>query len=297
MNANLIVAARHLLGLQAEDICLLSGLSESTIRRIETNDPSIREETILRVSSVLEKCGIVFQVSENGTPIISTTIKSYGLPLFTFSVNSNAITCGYFATTLTNRDRTENAVVFVQLNNQHGIALQNVAEFAVRTANERRRERSFLKRALRENKYNYFILVPKIEFPIVKNDKIYYLDQDKKNGMNLLSSVEASTKDAIIQDWSNIVKVFFDQNRPLTSDNSISSLDLKKKSIKLHINKSSTITVNISKDDAIKSIDSAVLIDNNTFTCNIASDRMINFTGNKDALSWLLHTIKSSTDS
>ncbi len=61
-----IRAARGLLDISAQELAAASGVSFSTIRRLEAGKGVIKEENLAQVRRELERCGVRFHVLENG---------------------------------------------------------------------------------------------------------------------------------------------------------------------------------------------------------------------------------------
>jgi hypothetical protein len=68
MNALQARLARVALGLRFTDAAKLCDVAVETIRRIEINDPSVKEATIGKVRAVFEKAGVEFIAEDNGGP-------------------------------------------------------------------------------------------------------------------------------------------------------------------------------------------------------------------------------------
>jgi hypothetical protein len=68
MNALQARLARVALGLRFTDAAKLCDVAVETIRRIEINDPSVKEATIGKVRAVFEKAGVEFLAEDNGGP-------------------------------------------------------------------------------------------------------------------------------------------------------------------------------------------------------------------------------------
>jgi hypothetical protein len=68
MNALQARLARVALGLRFTDAAKLCEVAVETIRRIEINDPSVKEATIGKVRAAFEKAGVEFIAEDNGGP-------------------------------------------------------------------------------------------------------------------------------------------------------------------------------------------------------------------------------------
>jgi len=60
--------ARVALGLRFTDAAKLCDVAVETIRRIEINDPAVKDTTIGKVRAVFEKAGVEFIDEDNGGP-------------------------------------------------------------------------------------------------------------------------------------------------------------------------------------------------------------------------------------
>jgi hypothetical protein len=66
MNALQARLARVALGLRFTDAAKLCDVAVETIRRIEINDPAVKDATIGKVRAVFEKAGVEFIDEDNG---------------------------------------------------------------------------------------------------------------------------------------------------------------------------------------------------------------------------------------
>jgi hypothetical protein len=75
MNALQARLARVALGLRFTDAAKLCDVAVETIRRIEINDPAVKDATIGKVRAVFEKAGVEFIDEDNGGPGVRLKMK------------------------------------------------------------------------------------------------------------------------------------------------------------------------------------------------------------------------------